>query len=49
MRNQIVVEDLNEALAGESGFVDFGGVVGAEKSMGGLADDAVDRFAGQPG
>ena len=44
MRNQIVVKDLDEALAGEGGAVDLGCVIGSEEGVGGLADNAVARF-----
>ena len=47
MRNQVIVEYLDEALAGEGGAVNLGRVVGTEEGVGGLAYDAVDRFDGQ--
>ena len=47
MGDDVVMEDLDEALAGEGRTVDLGRVIGAEEGVGGLADDAVDRLDGQ--
>lgn len=49
MGDDVVVEDLNEALTGEGGAVDFVGMVGTEEGEGGLADDGVVGFGGQFG
>ena len=47
MRDYVVVEDLDEALAGESGFINLGCVVGAEERVGGLADEIEKRMNGK--
>ncbi len=39
-----VVEDLDEALAGERGAVQLRRVVGAEQGVSGFFDDAIHRF-----
>ena len=49
MGDDVVVENLDEALAGEGGCIDFGGVVGTEEGEGGLADDGVAGFGGEFG
>jgi len=46
MGYEVVVENLDLALAGERGVVDLGRVVGTEKRMGGLAYDAVKGLGG---
>lgn len=46
MGDDIVVEELDEALAGEGGGIDFMGMIGTEEGEGGLADDAVRRLRG---
>lgn len=47
MSDEIIVKDLDKALAGEGGSIDLGRMVGAKEGVGSLADDAVGRFDGQ--